>query len=557
MSGKPVSQSLVFLAFAGITAVLLSTLVLSDPAAAADIEAGTRVTVRDRVALTDDGTVAGMAEPGSEMRVVEVDGEWARVEWTRDTKAITGWVQLRHIEPLRGSSPVTVDRLLAGLERLFNEDEFVAIAFSADAHPGAIRTEAAGYAFEDWFKTGRPKEGWSLAVTLDAGAEGLMSFLTRQAARLWQCQESKGHTGPTGTARGKRVTLVFHLPKAHELRIDATRALQLSPAAQQYLKIADISEYPAMRRVLLVAEPHADVDAQFVLFKGLEYLLGDNSALREDGAAVFLSEGTATGQGVSVRWLVDAASDPSDALVRGVLDTHLIPGHVAYAWKTGGTVPILGLEDEVLYRLCARMTCAQAGTASGTAGPPATAPEVWRAKLYYQTVVARNQSIVGSLVEQLDRHACPFVFLGAGHLESWPQPATLSPADWEAARSALDDAEFRLLRTADRRGVREMLQERGIGYYLLAPRTCPIRGRQLDELARQQYLTLMQAQVSGDLTDYVRGLKRSEEREVARRPVAAVPSAHLRTRRRTSWTSLSKPWRKKRQKPLWILRERS
>lgn len=108
-------------------------------------------------------------------------------------------------------------------------------------------------------------------------------------------------------------------------------------------------DYDREKSTLVVREPHFIVSAQFRLYKGLEIFFQENPGLEQKTA--FLTEGFPANERVSLQSLIDEEPNPSDELIREVLQSFLINGAMAYEWKHQRGIPIMGIEDPHLYAL--------------------------------------------------------------------------------------------------------------------------------------------------------------------------------------------------------------
>ena len=67
---------------------------------------------------------------------------------------------------------------------------------------------------------------------------------------------------------------------------------------------------------------------------------------------IFLAEGYPKDESISVQPLIDIDPYPTDNVIRQALKTFLVPGYIAYEWKYQRGIPIVGVEDPWLYKMC-------------------------------------------------------------------------------------------------------------------------------------------------------------------------------------------------------------
>jgi len=290
-------------------------------------------------------------------------------------------------------------------------------------------------------------------------------------------------------------------PTSRVLEIGTSR-YRLSTQAQTYLSFVKQSTYPKTASVLIIEEPHYNLEGHINLLKGLEIFFRDNPDLAE--RTVFLAEGVPAGRRITVDALREVAADPPDDLVRDVLGTFLIPGYVAYEWKHRRGIPIVGVEDDELYRLSARLW-----TQLREHPDRQATAQLWRA-----TVAARNKRISETLVELTPLYENPLLFVGSLHLDQQDAEEFLRTKD--QAANALMPADRRAFDRADPSGIHDYLRRNKIGYTLLTP----VRQRELpDDLTR--YEKLFRAQETGDYSGYIDWvLSTRGSRGDARRPDA-------------------------------------
>lgn len=99
-----------------------------------------------------------------------------------------------------------------------------------------------------------------------------------------------------------------------------------------------------------------------------------------------------------------------------------------------------------MYRLCARLKYGFRDTASDAV------------LLRSHSVAARNARMADCVLAQLERYACPFLFVGAGHLASWRGDVTVPAWSDERLGAVADKQDIDLLkRNAERREIRVSL----------------------------------------------------------------------------------------------------
>ena len=391
------------------------------------------------------------------------------------------------------------------LRRAFDRRGFVLITFGAVpvSRTDGVPMRVEEHDFTPSSVRSQPTRTWSCIVASGTAWDELTNWLCQHAAHLYAVPHGKFDAD--GDLVTPIVSLLYHFPRTHFLDIGQD-TLRLSPAAQEYLSLCAVSPYRAPRRVIIIEEPHEAVDRQFALLKGLEIFFADNPQILESGSVVFLAEGYPAWERLTVEPMVKAEPKPSDVLIKTVLETYLITGYVAYEWKHQRGIPIIGTEDPALYRMSARIWWQlQRG------GSPACAV-VWP-----QTVAARNASMAEVLLAHAKTHACPILFAGGRHLVPLLPHEVLDDDGWRHAREAADATDLARLRKADKRGIFEILQDHGLGYYFLQARGEVWPDEESERRATQRYARLFEAQVRGDLAGYVK--------QVTGRPAGSVTVA--------------------------------
>jgi len=396
-------------------------------------------------------------------------------------------------------------RLSTALER----QEFVSIELAPLVF-GPIQVRVQEYSFEDRFIRQQPGCEWFSTVLSPQAWQNVQALLVQHADRLLDCKDWAAAEEPAAAADlvpPRWTALLFHKPRPHTLSIAPNLQVVLSPKAQQHLIVTAVSTYPASRSVLIVGEPHWNLQQHWSLLQGLEILFADNPSLLADKRTVFLSEGLPNGEQLSVAPLVRADAKPSDRQIRYVLGSFLIPGYVAYEWKHQRGIPILGVEDPVLYGVCAR---AWLESNSHTA-------DLGRyASLLSYAVGARNHSVAETLASQLPRYDCPILFIGSGHLgDGWTElglfsATSLSSTGGTSAANCgrfadlVQSGELERLKEAGSRGLLELIRDRKIGYYCLEARADPLPNASAQQRSAERYAALLKAQLGGNADAYIR-----------------------------------------------------
>lgn len=260
-----------------------------------------------------------------------------------------------------------------------------------------------------------------------------------------------------------------------------------SEEAQRYLEIVEVSDYEKVKSVIILEEPHYDLEGQYNLYKGLEIFFEDNPTLVNE--TIFLAEGFPTGEKISVRPLIEADSSPSEELIVEVLASYLITGYIAYEWKHQNRIPIIGTENERLYELCARLYV-EAQEKQDLLG------------LWAYVVVARNENIADILIEISEIYGNPILFVGGLHL------GTQNKDDFQKAKSDISSVadESLYLENVENLGLYDYLRKEKIGYTFIRARTNPLVSAKDYEGYSNTYNLLFKAQQSGDYEDYIQRL---------------------------------------------------
>lgn len=198
-----------------------------------------------------------------------------------------------------------------------------------------------------------------------------------------------------------------------EIEIGTSQYL-LSAEAQQYLRTEIVPEGQHSRSVVIIYEPHQSVSGQFDLYKGLEVFFHDNPELVK--RTVFLAEGYPADETLSVQPLIDIDPNPSDDIIREALRTFLIPGYLAYEWKHQQGIPIVGVEDPWLYKLCRTLLMQHERNPDTSYGLQYQGIEIPIMDWWQFSVIARNKSMAQTLMRHMNQFENPILFVGGLHL---------------------------------------------------------------------------------------------------------------------------------------------
>jgi len=192
---------------------------------------------------------------------------------------------------------------------------------------------------------------------------------------------------------------------------------------QQLLKPAYSSDYPKNTSVLIINEPHASSEGQFNLFKGLESFFRSNPGLTKK--TMFLSEGTEAEKPISVQELISEEPNPSDEIIRQVLQSLTITGYMAYEWKMHQGIPIIGTEDQGLYELSRRFAslCRENPNAifQHIKHTDGTKFDVPLENAWSFIIAARNKRIAQTLIDNVRKYKNPVLFVASDHVRR-PSP---------------------------------------------------------------------------------------------------------------------------------------
>lgn len=280
-------------------------------------------------------------------------------------------------------------------------------------------------------------------------------------------------------------------PKDRSIEIGNTKYL-LSKEAQKYFTVYDVSDYEKTRSVIIIEEPHYSIEGQFSLYKGLEVFFKDNPSLINK--TIFLSEGLPSDQPISVKPLVDVNSNPDENLIRNVLESFLITGYIAYEWKYQKNIPIVGIEDNNLYQLSARLWVEIQNDKN----------DQQVVALWNNTVVARNKSIANTLIVKTREYENPILFVGRLHLRKLSNDFGNSKPDSRNIPT-IGSGELASLNGTDNLGIYDYLKNEKIGYTFL---TAISKSESPKDIERNinRYTDLFKAQQKGDYGGYIRSL---------------------------------------------------
>lgn len=193
----------------------------------------------------------------------------------------------------------------------------------------------------------------------------------------------------------------------------------LTSETQQFLNPRHVSKYRKDASVVIINEPHESSEGHFNLFKGLEAFFASNPELIQD--TIFLSEGTAANEPISVQELIDEDPRPTDRTIRQVLQSHLITGYMAYEWKHQQGIPIIGTEDEGLYDLSRRFAslCREDPEAifQHLKYRDGTEFDIPLRHAWGFIIAARNKRIAQTLMEQIGIYNNPMLFVAWDHIK--------------------------------------------------------------------------------------------------------------------------------------------
>lgn len=436
-------------------------------------------------------------QPATLLRVQEARPGCLRVAVTRDGRRMSGWVESNHLA-LVGLGPAVEARRFVGLlQESLRSTEYVGLYVAREAGKEAAVITVLEYSARDFRELPRPRAQWTSVLRTAAARRTAFKFLMSRSSGVLRVL-SGPPTGATGPSV-KAVSMVLHAPHVRYLDLCSGTKAVLSERTQEHLILVCESDYPANRHALIVAEPHFRYEGQVNVLDGLATFLDrDNPHLLQPGGTVFLAEGCPAGQTLSVDSLAAAEPRPDRGLLSRMLATSTIPGYLAYEWQHRHGIPVIGCEDSVLYRLCARRHL-ENWERLQSAGKVSANPYVDIDRLTGLSVAARNGSIARTLLAQLDKFQCPILFVGDGHIgPTGSRPRVQLEESWLAG--VLSDDEAARLRDADLRGIADLLREHGVGFYLLVPRDLGAQDQTVVQLQLHRYFEVFRRQLNDNET---------------------------------------------------------
>lgn len=255
----------------------------------------------------------------------------------------------------------------------------------------------------------------------------------------------------------------------------------LSAAAQEYLTVQRMEDYGQPRSVLIIQEPHY-FDDQWHLYKGLELFYQDNPDLIPE--TIFLAEGATAYREISIDPLFEVEPEPSETMIRSVLDSFLIPGYLAFLWKHPSDIPVMGMEDQQLHDCSARLWY---GTEN--------APETWQL-----SVTARNRQMAETLMQAFQFYDCPVVFVGGLHLDPIDSKVFQKAKQQEIKDLSL--YQLKMLKECENLGISDYLKKEKIGYTFIYAHTFVDKKKQAER--EKLYRELFKAQINDDCSGYIK-----------------------------------------------------
>ena len=274
-------------------------------------------------------------------------------------------------------------------------------------------------------------------------------------------------------------------PKDRNIEIGNSQYV-LSKEAQKYLKILTTSDYEKLRSVIIIEEPHYSIEGQVSLFKGLEVLFRENPGLVDK--TIFLSEGLPSGQHLNIKPLLEVESNPDERLIREVLSSFLIPGYIAYEWKYKKKIPIIGIENRKLYKLCAKLWVEAQKRQEFL-------------KLWEYTVFCRNENIANLLIELTEFYENPILFVGGLHLKHDESPYQESKYNGFGNIMTSEDSVY--LCDFKNLGIYNYLKKEKIGYTFLVATSNNQESSRDQERNIKRYIELFKAQQNEDYNRYI------------------------------------------------------
>lgn len=255
----------------------------------------------------------------------------------------------------------------------------------------------------------------------------------------------------------------------------------LSAAAQEYLTVQRMEANGQPRSVLIIQEPHY-FDDQWHLYKGLEIFYQDNPDLIPE--TIFLAEGAAAYQEISVDPLLEVEPEPSETMIRSVLDSFLIPGYLAFLWKHPSDIPVMGMEDQQLHDCSARLWYGMKSD-----------PEPWQL-----SVIARNKQMAETLMQAFQFYNCPVIFVGGLHLD--PIDGKVFQKGKQQEIKDLSPYQLKMLKDCENLGISDYLKKENIGYTFIYAHTFADTKKQAER--EKLYRELFKAQINNDCSGYIK-----------------------------------------------------
>src|SRR5262249_9173087 len=125
----------------------------------------------------------------------------------------------------------------------------------------------------------RPAHRWSCTVRSLAARRKIEHALLHHAGYLRGVSRDARHA--PALPGHQFVHAFFHVPPSRYVELGPAGHALLSPQTQQWLRLDEVSDWPAARQALIIEEPHSGRDGQFALYRGLESFFADNAFLRD------------------------------------------------------------------------------------------------------------------------------------------------------------------------------------------------------------------------------------------------------------------------------------
>jgi tetratricopeptide (TPR) repeat protein len=298
------------------------------------IRSGDPVVTICPTALAGDAVedVVSEVPAGTDLVVARVDGNRVEVKIARGGKTITGWIHVDDLARSGGIREVGLGVFMTLLESSSQRGEYVDVQLVRVKGTKQTTVQAIEY------------QGVFLIGYADHTAT-----LSPQASYRY-------------------LDLSFHFPRARTLTFPRGAQVVLSEHAQRYLILERASDYEATRSLLIVAEPHDDLDQHLALLAGLEAIFSDNPSLLSENRTALLAEGYPSGKNMPLDALITAEPTPEASLIHRVLASYLVPAYVAYVWKHQAAIPVVGIEDPQLHRISNQLHIDYWSKATGDGG---------------------------------------------------------------------------------------------------------------------------------------------------------------------------------------------